>query len=127
MITGGLTSIVNTESWTDQALCATVDPELWFPEKGALNREAKRICGGCPVAAECLEYALARNERYGIWGGYSELQRRGMRGPLPKGIQQKPITHGTYGGAVAHRRRDEPICDACRRAEMLYRAEKKKP
>ena len=44
--------------WQEQALCAQTDPEAFFPEKGGSTREAKRICVGCEVKAECLEYAL---------------------------------------------------------------------
>lgn len=60
-------------------LCAQTDPELFFPEKGGSTREAKRICGRCGVKAECLEYALAHDERFGIWGGLSERERRRLR------------------------------------------------
>ena len=62
--------------WQEQALCAQTDPEAFFPEKGGSTREAKRICSGCEVRAECLEYALANDERFGIWGGLSERERR---------------------------------------------------
>src|SRR5699024_11264322 len=47
------------ESWQERALCAQTDPEAFFPEKGGSTREAKKICTGCEVKAECLEYALA--------------------------------------------------------------------
>lgn len=59
-----------------RGLCATTDPEAFFPEKGGSTREAKRVCAVCPVQAECLDYAIANNERYGIWGGLSERERR---------------------------------------------------
>jgi len=65
--------------WQEQALCAQTDPEAFFPEKGGSTREAKRICSGCEVRAECLEYALANDERFGIWGGLSERERRRLR------------------------------------------------
>lgn len=63
-------------SWFEEASCAESDPEAWFPEKGCSTREAKRICDGCPVRDECLAYALARREKFGIWGGLSERERR---------------------------------------------------
>ena len=66
-------------AWQEQALCAQTDPEAFFPEKGGSTREAKRICSGCEVRAECLEYALAHDERFGIWGGLSERERRRLR------------------------------------------------
>ena len=47
--------------WQDKALCAQVDPEIFFPEKGGSTREAKRVCRPCDVHAECLEYALTHD------------------------------------------------------------------
>jgi len=66
-------------SWQEHALCAQTDPEAFFPEKGGSTREAKRICVGCEVRAECLEYALDNDERFGIWGGLSERERRRLK------------------------------------------------
>jgi WhiB family redox-sensing transcriptional regulator len=66
-------------AWQDRALCAQTDPEAFFPEKGGSTREAKRVCGGCEVRAECLDYALANDERFGIWGGLSERERRKLK------------------------------------------------
>lgn len=64
--------------WWDRALCAQVDTELFFPEKGGSTREAKAVCSRCEVRPDCAGYALHHNERYGIWGGLSELDRRRM-------------------------------------------------
>ena len=69
----------NTLAWQSEALCAQTDPEAFFPEKGGSTREAKRVCIGCEVKAECLEYALANDERFGIWGGLSERERRKVK------------------------------------------------
>ena len=57
----------------------TVDPDLFFPERGASTREAKEVCRACVVRQECLEYALANGEKFGIWGGMSERERRRVR------------------------------------------------
>jgi WhiB family redox-sensing transcriptional regulator len=65
--------------WQDRALCAQTDPEAFFPEKGGSTREAKKVCSGCEVRAECLDYALANDERFGIWGGLSERERRKLK------------------------------------------------
>lgn len=67
-------------AWMIQGRCAEVDTELFFPEKGdsASAEYARRICMQCEVKAECLEYALDNNERYGIWGGTNERDRRPM-------------------------------------------------
>ena len=67
------------EGWRVEALCAETDPEAFFPEKGGSTREAKRVCTGCAVRAECLEFALTNDERFGIWGGLSERERRLLR------------------------------------------------
>ncbi|WP_017823752.1 WhiB family transcriptional regulator [Brachybacterium muris] len=66
-------------SWQERALCAQTDPEAFFPEKGGSTREAKKVCVSCEVRAECLEYALENDERFGIWGGLSERERRKLK------------------------------------------------
>ncbi len=66
----------NPLSWQVDSLCAQTDPEAFFPEKGGSTREAKKICGSCEVRSQCLEYALENDERFGIWGGLSERERR---------------------------------------------------
>jgi WhiB family transcriptional regulator, redox-sensing transcriptional regulator len=65
--------------WQDQAGCLGIDPDLFFPERGASTREAKAICAACVVRVECLEYAIANGEKFGIWGGMSERERRRVR------------------------------------------------
>jgi WhiB family redox-sensing transcriptional regulator len=67
------------DQWQERALCAQTDPEAFFPEKGGSTREAKRICLGCDVKDACLDYALANDERFGIWGGLSERERRRLK------------------------------------------------
>jgi len=69
----------NPLSWQTDALCAQTDPEAFFPEKGGSTRDAKRICTTCEVKAQCLDYALQNDERFGIWGGLSERERRRLR------------------------------------------------
>lgn len=66
-------------TWQDYANCLGVDPDLFFPERGASTREAKEVCRGCIVRAQCLEYALVNSEKFGIWGGMSERERRRIR------------------------------------------------
>ncbi|MBE7323453.1 WhiB family transcriptional regulator [Nocardioides sp. Y6] len=65
--------------WQDRALCAQTDPEAFFPEKGGSTREAKKVCLTCDVRSDCLEYALMNDERFGIWGGLSERERRKLK------------------------------------------------
>ena len=66
-------------AWQRDAVCSQTDPEAFFPEKGGSTRDAKRICAGCDVKAQCLEYALKNDERFGIWGGLSERERRKLK------------------------------------------------
>lgn len=70
-------------SWVVDAACAEVGGDDWFPEKGSVydSQIAKRICRSCEVRRECLEYALANNEQYGIWGGVSPRDRRKLLSP----------------------------------------------
>jgi WhiB family redox-sensing transcriptional regulator len=65
--------------WMDAGLCAQSDPEAWFPEMGAPNKFAKRICGRCPVRDECAAYAIADPSLVGVWGGLSERERQAVR------------------------------------------------
>lgn len=71
-------------SWTNDAACKGVDPNLFFPTRGSnsLNGVAKaaikQYCNECPVRLQCLDYALVNNEP-GIWGGTSQFQRRRMK------------------------------------------------
>ena len=74
-----LDPIDDDDQWQERGLCAQTDPEAFFPEKGGSTREAKRICQGCEVRDRCLEYALANDERFGIWGGLSERERRRLK------------------------------------------------
>ena len=67
------------DPWKQFANCLGVDPDLFFPERGASTKEAKRVCSACDVRDECLEYALDNGEKFGIWGGMSERERRRVR------------------------------------------------
>ncbi|WP_433241467.1 WhiB family transcriptional regulator [Streptosporangium sp. CA-135522] len=62
--------------WRDFARCAEIDSETFFPEKGGSASDAKQICRSCEVRNECLASALANHERFGVWGGLSERERR---------------------------------------------------
>ncbi len=66
-------------TWQRFANCLGVDPDLFFPERGASTREAKEVCRACVVRADCLEYAIVNGEKFGIWGGLSERERRRIR------------------------------------------------
>ena len=124
------------QSFKDRAPCKGMDPEFFFPALGESGKEAKAVCNGtpaknghpgtapCPVKKECLEYALLNNEKFGIWGGLSERERRTVKREINSGIntsivlppRRRPIQHGTARGYEQHRRRKEPPCDACKEA-----------
>ena len=70
---------IETLPWASEAKCLQADPDTFFPEKGGSTREAKRICAECPVRSECLEHALEHDEKFGIWGGLSERERRKLK------------------------------------------------
>lgn len=61
--------------WWRRALCGQVGGDEWFPEKGSTTRHAKSICHRCTVRAECLDYAIANSEVFGVWGGLSVEER----------------------------------------------------
>lgn len=63
--------------WMEEASCAdAVNPDVFFPERGEQILDAVQVCAACPVAAQCLEYAVDNDERFGVWGGVSGWQRR---------------------------------------------------
>lgn len=66
-------------AWQDWGMCSQTSPDAFFPDKGQPTAAAKRVCATCPVQAECLEYALANDERFGVWGGLSERERRVLK------------------------------------------------
>ena len=83
------------EDWQQRALCAQTDPEAFFPEQGGSTAEAKAVCARCPFTAECLEHVLARDERFGVWAGMSEAERR------------KPLQAARVERAAARRAADQ--------------------
>jgi predicted Fe-S protein YdhL (DUF1289 family) len=75
--------------WQTDAPCTQTDPEIFFPEKGGSIRDAKQVCRGCDVRAECLAYALANDERFGIWGCLSERERHRLARQEPASTMQR--------------------------------------
>lgn len=70
--------LLEQPEWMASAVCAQTDAELFFPEPGGTPRAAYRVCAGCPVRKECLDFAIEHGEM-GVWGGTSDLQRRRLR------------------------------------------------
>ncbi len=78
-IIGTIEHLLNRDPWQAEGLCRQVDiGDMFFPDKGGSAKEAKAVCVQCPVVDQCLEYALVHQERFGVWGGYSERERRRM-------------------------------------------------
>ena len=77
------------EDWQDRAACRGPSQTIFFPpttserrsEKRMREARAKQICGDCGVQDRCLDYAVSSREQHGVWGGFTEAERRGMLGP----------------------------------------------
>jgi WhiB family redox-sensing transcriptional regulator len=63
-------------SWEADARCRTLDPEMFFAPGVRTERKAKAICARCPVARDCLVFALESRTEFGIWGGMNGKERR---------------------------------------------------
>ena len=103
-------------AWQDRAACLDEDPELFFPPGSdwagheAQEAAAKAVCVGCDVAGECLEKALAEDDRVAIRGGMTYPERTGYKRARSR---RQPIRHGTEAGYRTHLRRGEPACVPC--------------
>lgn len=103
------------ENWRELAACRSAEPDLFFPApaggQGGVSaggqsgvstdgeaERAKAVCAECPVRRECLQFALATRQAYGIWGGMSEHERRIVQGrqpgPPPRARQDRPARQG---------------------------------
>lgn len=69
----------NPTPWQDLGACHGLDTSLFFPGRGESVAEAKAVCARCMVRSECADYALASGQRFGIWGGTTERERRRIR------------------------------------------------
>ncbi len=106
--------------WTDRAACKG-RTDLFFVNRGdttQMNR-AKAICQTCPVIEECREYVTYNPERFGIWAGMTEKDRRAYR--LKQGIKLPSAQHGTRRRYAAGCR-----CLDCRTCNARNRAERNK-
>lgn len=109
-------------AWQADAECRNADPEAWFPERGGYTgRRAQRVCLGCPVRVECLNYSLTIDGLAGIWGGLNESERmseRRRRGLTIATGNVKPC--GTRAAYDRHRRNGETPCGPCTAAAREY-------
>jgi WhiB family redox-sensing transcriptional regulator len=68
--------LVTEISWRDRGACRGLDPEAFYPETDEEAEEAKNVCAQCHVRVACLEFALMKREKEGVWGGATERERR---------------------------------------------------
>jgi WhiB family redox-sensing transcriptional regulator len=124
--------------------CRHGDPERWFPRTGeqATAEAVAKECRPCPLLEDCRDWALY-HEPDGLWGATTANERRAMRkrlgiivavpymsvegrfGERPRRPAPPPDHHqcGSLAGYSAHRRRREPVCDACQQAQHEYSAQ----
>jgi len=79
-----MTATGSAANWRSAGACLSADPDLFFPISSAGLGErqiaqAKMICTGCQVRQECLDFALAHDQVYGIWGGTTPEDRQRER------------------------------------------------
>jgi len=123
--------------WGEEALCAGhKHPDLWFPNANDIIDAQRRgytlpavlVCRMCPVQVECADYALNHPQGLrGVWGGLTEDERAVCR--RSRGLRNLPQPNsvcGSEAGAKRHSRAGERECDACHRAKLVARNERKK-
>lgn len=99
-------------TWRDDAACKG-KTDLFFSDNWTKIKQARELCAGCPVKAECL--AAGADEEYGMWGGIEKTKRH----HAPK--QRTPIAHGTPSGYAKHYKYGTRPCEACEEASKMYR------
>ena len=65
--------------WWERGACRGATGDLFFSETKTDWRVARMFCASCPVREQCLDYAIANDERYGIWGGLTPPARARLR------------------------------------------------
>ncbi len=78
-------------TWQEQGNCLGIDTALFFPSRGEDTSDAKAVCKACDVRNMCLDFALERGEKHGIWGGLSERERRRIRRARRMEVTSTPV------------------------------------
>src|SRR5438552_5116228 len=81
MIEVAETRVRDPESWRAESVCRKHPTRWWFGGDQRETVRAKRICAGCAVNAQCLEFALLRPELLGVWAATTPAERAAMRRP----------------------------------------------
>lgn len=96
-------------NWRDDAACQSLDGENFYPISDTLAEPAKKVCWSrCPVRQDCLTYALEAGERFGVWGGLTEKERRALVRQQNSYQRRKAdvarmVTDGLDAQQIAHR------------------------
>lgn len=85
--------LVRDAAWLDSAACTPDDGDKFFSDGKKSAPDALALCHDCSVRAECLDFALANDERFGVWGGTTPEQRRRL---MRRGTRR--LDSGEYGG-----------------------------
>jgi len=109
---------IEKTQWQNDALCATpaMEPykDIFFSEEEEQVKNAKRVCGACPVRKECLQWALDNKEIWGVWGGSDEYELRVVLSVDESGQEVRRIRKG-----------EAPFCPNCRApTDKLFSVEK---
>lgn len=129
---GELLDLLSGPAWMDDAACKGMDINVFYPERGEDVQAARKVCAGCRVQAECLEYALTHNtsDDYGVWGDSTARARRGMRqarSRAQRSANQGTLANcGTDAGYYSHRFRGQQACDRCRAAHAAAEVARQK-
>lgn len=95
-----LAPLIGSSEWTVRAVCAGTDPDALFVT-GAAQRDAAKMCQGCPVRLECLADALDNQIEYGVWGGMTERQRRAVLKKSPEVVSWRSMLEEARAATTA--------------------------
>jgi hypothetical protein len=101
------------QQWREHAACKGQDIEIFFSSNGVNTGGAKKVCHGCPVMLECLQWACNSRISHGVYGGRSPRERLYYQ----KGVDDWRIC-GTPAGIAAHKERGDEECPACTAARI---------
>lgn len=101
-----------SHDWERDAVCAQVDPEMWFPDATSPFSPAIKMCNGCPVQRECLQESFDARMEFGVWGGLTATRRLSL---LPTYFRRSKDDRRKMMGRLV----DELQADQCARDRQL--------
>lgn len=99
---------IERPAWVADAACSGQPTEHWYPQRGESVRHARAICQRCPVRHHCLEHALDSVEKFGMWGGASERERRHIRAARNRAARRTATLEPDVDASLSARRSDLP-------------------